>query len=47
MIPALAGLVIGVLVIVRRLAHRRVEWFFLTVGCAACGFLMFSWTFLN
>ena len=45
MIPALAGLVIGILVVARGLVHRVLEWVFLVIGCLACAIavFMFGW----
>lgn len=42
MIPALAGLAIGILVVARGLVHRGLEWVFLVIGCLACGFAVFA-----
>jgi hypothetical protein len=45
MIPALIGLSVGILAVVRGLVHRPLEWIFLVIGCLACGLFvfMFGW----
>jgi HEAT repeats len=44
MLPALAGLAVGALALVRGLVRTVVQWVCFVVGCAACGLIAFSFS---